>query len=515
VLDAANRSFWLALTRQIVGSSAIGSNARGTITARGDASTVRLVQTLQVFAIPSMVISRLIEFVSAEGRLMKVIFARQSSRGSSVVPSCPQRASRWTHRWTLGRAGSTLLGLSLVAGAWLGCGGSSEDEGSDVPVFSGGNPGMPAATGGAPSSMPNTLVPCTPGSVGCAPNTQEGMTANMPIDQSGNAPVGSAACTPNTASCAGTVLTRCDATGVALAPLDCAATGGSCGQVAGVASCVAPACTPGVVACDGANTISTCAADGSGAAISRCADGTLCAGNGNCEAITCEQQELVSFNGGEATVYWFGQGTVNFGDIACGYGIRPGNLGNGDGDAVVGITNPTLFAAMNTQNYANAGACGSCVEMNYQGRSVTVTIVDECPIGSNPTCTAGHIDLSRGAWNMLTNNAPGTQIGGVNWREVACPTTEKVTFQLKEPQNQYWNEFLVRNHRYPIVKAEVEVTPGNWVEAPRQRYNYFHPPNDDMGTYRVRVTDINGGVIEEQLELAPGLQGGNAQFECQ
>jgi len=31
----------------------------------------------------------------------------------------------------------------------------------------------------------------------------------------------------------------------------------------------------------------------------------------------------------------------------------------------------------------------------------------------------------------------------------------------------------------------------------------------------VRVTDINGDVIEEQLELRGGLQGGNAQFACQ
>jgi expansin len=342
----------------------------------------------------------------------------------------------------------------------------------------------------------------------------EGMNPNTPVDQTGNQPVGSPVCAPNSASCSGNVLNRCDAAGAALAPQDCGATGGSCGVVAGVASCVAAACTAGSVACDGANTIATCAADGSGTAITRCESGTQCTGSGICEPIACEPQELTQFNGGEATVYWFGQGTINFGDIACGYGIQPGNLGNGDGDAVMGITNPTLFAAMNTQNYANANACGSCLEMNYQGRSVTVTVVDECPIGSNPTCTAGHVDLSRGAWNMLTNNAPGTQIGGVNWRQVACPTTENVTFQLKEPQNQYWNEFLVRNHRYPIVKAEVEVTPGTWVEAPRQPYNYFHPPNDDMGTYRVRVTDINGGVVEEQLSLAPGLQGGNAQFDC-
>jgi hypothetical protein len=36
-----------------------------------------------------------------------------------------------------------------------------------------------------------------------------------------------------------------------------------------------------------------------------------------------------------------------------------------------------------------------------------------------------------------------------------------------------------------------------------------------MGSYRVRLTDINGGVIEEQLELAAGQQGGDAQFACQ
>ena len=79
-------------------------------------------------------------------------------------------------------------------------------------------------------------------------------------------------------------------------------------------------------------------------------------------------------------------------------------------------------------------ACGACVEMNYQGRTVTVTVVDECPIGSNPTCTAGHIDLSRGAWNQLTGNAPGTQIFGVNWRYVPCETEGKVTLELKEPE---------------------------------------------------------------------------------
>jgi expansin (peptidoglycan-binding protein) len=276
-----------------------------------------------------------------------------------------------------------------------------------------------------------------------------------------------------------------------------------------------PTCTPGQVTCDGANTIATCGANGLDVSITRCPNGTVCGGAGACSPVACNSQDLTSFNGGQATVYWFGQGTINFGNIACGYGIQPGNLGNGQGDSVTGIPDPELFVAINTSNYRGSASCGACVEMSYQGRNVTATVVDECPIASNPTCTPGHLDLSRGAWNALTNNAAGTELSGVNWRFVPCSTTENVTIELKEPNNQYWNQFLVRNHRFPVAKAEVELANGTWVEAARTNYNFFEPPEGVMGTYRVRVTDVNGGVIEEQLALAPGNQGGNAQFACQ
>ena len=407
--------------------------------------------------------------------------------------------------------------VPLVA-ALAACGGASDggDDG-DLPSFNGAPPA--AGVGGTTATPPATTTGtgaapavCTPGTAGCG--TAEGMNPSTPIDQTANGPI-TPACTPNSVSCNGNLLQRCDAAGTPLPPQDCSTGGGRCGPVGGVASCVPPACTPSAVTCDGANTISTCAADGSAATLTRCADGTLCEGAGSCTPVACNAQELTTFNGGQATVYWFGQGTANIGNIACGYGIQPGNPGNGDGDAVNGITDPTLFAAMNTQNFEDAAACGACVEMSYQGRTVTVTVVDECPIGSNPTCTAGHIDLGRAAWNQLTGNAPGTQISGVNWRYVPCETTENVTIELKEPDNAYFNEFLVRNHRYPIAKAEVQLADGSWVQTVRQRYNFFRPPNDDMGTYRVRVTDINGGVIEEQLELTSGQQGGNGQFDCQ
>jgi expansin (peptidoglycan-binding protein) len=214
-------------------------------------------------------------------------------------------------------------------------------------------------------------------------------------------------------------------------------------------------------------------------------------------------------------VYWFGQGTVNYGNIACGYGIQPGDRNNGNGDAVTGIAAPTMFIAMNTTNYRASAACGACVEATYQGRTINATVVDECPQATNPTCTAGHLDLSRAAWNALTNNAGGTEISGVNWRFVPCTTTGNVTIELKEPANQYWNQFLVRGHRFPIAKAEVQLANGTWVQAARTQYNFFEPPDGVMGTYRVRVTDVNGGVVEDQLALKAGAQGGDAQFACQ
>jgi expansin len=363
-------------------------------------------------------------------------------------------------------------------------------------------------------------------------------------------------CEPLVGTCYNNFATRCDATGFAYdmsANKDCGAT-----QRCSVGACVNPeqvtpnpltpnplvpnpgqvnptpittpmqmpgtqapvqTCTPGAVTCDGSNTITTCNADGLAATFTRCANGSVCSAGGICNPVACNAQALTSFNGGQATVYWFAQGTSGIGNVACNFGINPGDPGNGNGDSVSNIVAPTMFAAMNTANYRGGSACGACVEMNYQGRSINVTVADECPIGSNPTCTAGHIDLSRAAWNALTNNAGGTEISGVNWRFVPCSTTGNVQFLLKKPDDAYWNEFLVVNHRYPIAKAEVLMEDGRWLQANRQTYNYFRPPEGmdggDMGTYRVRVTDINGAVIEEQLELRGGLQGGNAQFACQ
>ena len=238
---------------------------------------------------------------------------------------------------------------------------------------------------------------------------------------------------------------------------------------------------------------------------------------------------MLSHNGdGGVTVYWFAQGTISSPrqegqDVHCGFnGSRANNDDGGQNDLVEHIQDPALFGAMNLGEYNGAAACGACVQLTRGGTNVTVTVADSCnpAINNNGTCTTGHIDLSRSAFQQLTGASTG-DINGISWRFVPCDNVDNVQFLLKKPDDVYWNQFLVVNHRYPIVKAEVLMEDGRWVEARRELYNYWLPPEGDggtggdMGKYRVRVTDVNGGIIEEQLALVAGLQGGSGQFDCQ
>jgi expansin (peptidoglycan-binding protein) len=236
----------------------------------------------------------------------------------------------------------------------------------------------------------------------------------------------------------------------------------------------------------------------------------------------------LSHNGnGGVTVYWFAQGTLGSPrqegqDVNCSFNAtRANNDDGGQMDRVAYAQDPALFGAMNLAEYAGAAACGACVQLTQGGRNVTVTVSDSCnpAINNNGTCTNGHIDLSRNAFQQLTGQGTG-DINGITWRYVPCDDVGNVQFLLKKADDQYWNEFLVLGHRYPIVKAEVKMEDGRWLAARREAFNYWLPPEGDgpggdMGTYRVRVTDINGGIVEEQLALRGGLQGGSGQFECQ
>ncbi len=366
-----------------------------------------------------------------------------------------------------------------------------------------------------PSAAPNR--PPTPSSATEEP-TETGLDSTG-LNESSSAP-GSASdvpCTPNETWCEGNVLRRCARNGQSITDTPC----DICGDIGGIDGCIDRVCEPSTTFCDGPTRM-ICDEQGLSVAVNACPDGNLCSGNGECTPVQCDDAALRSTNDGGITVYWFDQGTQEtFGDVACGFGINPGT-GEGYGDSVNGIANPEFFGAMNTADYRTASSCGACVNLRYQGREVTITIVDECPLMGNvqnPTCTAGHIDLSRAAWNELTGNAPGNDFNGVSWNFVPCETTGPVAFELQKADDPYWNEVLVRNHRYEIQRLEIEMEPGRWVDAVRQNYNYWRSPEGDpdgaMGTYRVRAWDVNGGATEAQLELRAGAQLGSSQFACE
>jgi expansin (peptidoglycan-binding protein) len=218
---------------------------------------------------------------------------------------------------------------------------------------------------------------------------------------------------------------------------------------------------------------------------------------------------------GSVTYYTFDMGSS---EVNCSYQITGHNP---DTVANIYTGEGRYFGAMNTSDYNNAAMCGACVEVTRDGgRTVTVTIVDQCPIGTNPKCTAGHIDLSVEAFRQLGDQSEGHlgtgnggATGNISWRYVPCPVDgQNVKYRLKEPDRTDWNELLVQGHRFPISSVEI-----NGQAATRKDYNYWEPPgNMGPGPYQIRVTDRAGGVIDSTVERNGGgeLDSG-LQFTCQ
>ena len=278
---------------------------------------------------------------------------------------------------------------------------------------------------------------------------------------------------------------------------------GESGGTAPIGACTTDADCDAPLACNGGVCSSTAI----------CIDPTDC---GGIPAIGCPASWGGYDGTGSLTHYWFAQGTSGIGDVHCSYGIQsnPDRAYGAQGEG-------QYFAAMNTADYASAAACGACVEVSRDnGKSVVVTVVDECPISSNPKCVPGHIDLSTAAFQQLGDPELEGYLGEragrgkISWKYVPCPSTGPIALQLKEASNQFWNEFLIRNHPYPIKSAEVEIN-SNWVQALRQPYNYWLPPDGAMGNYKVRITDINGSTVTHQFLLDGAIQPASSNFSCQ
>lgn len=149
-----------------------------------------------------------------------------------------------------------------------------------------------------------------------------------------------------------------------------------------------------------------------------------------------------------------------------------------------------MVAAINGTDYAGSAMCGACAEVEGPAGSAIVRIVDSCP-----GCEPGDLDLSREAFEQIAALSAGRV--PITWRRVPCAVDGPVRYRIKDGSNPYWSAVQVRNHRHAIATVEARRPGGDWRTLPRQSYNYFVDSDGVGETIDVRVTDVEGFVVED------------------
>ncbi|MCL5997842.1 MAG: hypothetical protein M1546_17575 [Chloroflexi bacterium] len=182
---------------------------------------------------------------------------------------------------------------------------------------------------------------------------------------------------------------------------------------------------------------------------------------------------------------------------------------NGDGNCMFGPSPEDLMvAAMNHTDYADAALCGAYIEVSGPSGKVTVRVVDRCP-----ECPQGDVDLSPQAFSQIAALILGRV--PITWRLLSPDISGPIRYQFKDGSNPWWTAVQIRNHRHPVARVEYLDSAGQFVEAPRQPYNYFVAEHGmGPGPYSFRVTDIFGHVLtDHDIPLAVGAEvTGSGQF---
>jgi hypothetical protein len=208
----------------------------------------------------------------------------------------------------------------------------------------------------------------------------------------------------------------------------------------------------------------------------------------------CTLPWSASNGSGSFTWYYFGQGTSKD-DLgyrtACGYiGQEPNGQ---DSDTIANIATPGYFAAVpGAASFSTVDHCGACAQITNGSKSVIVTIVDECPVSSNPACANnpnGHLDLSRPAFNAL-----GFSVGnptGTSWKYVACPVSGGIVVRVKEGNP---NQVYIENVVLPIAKVTV-----NGSAATHLSYGAWQLPSNAAVGQTLALTDAAGRTTNVQI----------------
>jgi len=153
-----------------------------------------------------------------------------------------------------------------------------------------------------------------------------------------------------------------------------------------------------------------------------------------------------------------------------------------------------FFTAVGTADWEEGFACGSCVELEYQGRVITVTVVDRCG-----ACSQGWHDLGGPAWRALTGGAAPGHIHGVTSRWVACPASLTGGHSLQvyvKPGSHPWDaRFQPVAHTRPVLGMMIEGGTG-WREMKKcENYMFCKPRGITLhAQFSLRVISDTGSI---------------------
>ncbi len=223
----------------------------------------------------------------------------------------------------------------------------------------------------------------------------------------------------------------------------------------------------------------------------------------------CGSSPLVS---GRATSYSLGLSTPR---VACGYpadSLPAYDLDESGGGAL-------YFAALNEADYADAKACGACVEVHGPAsKTLVVEVVDECPVeGNEAWCWAGshHLDLSPDAFAYFAED-PSLGAVDIEWRYVPCPAQGNLRYTFREGSSVWWTAVLIRNYPVPIVSVDYKNATGYFKPLVRGDYNYWYDEGGfGEGPYALRVKDAAGSVVVEEGIAGLGAEPLEAPLEKQ
>lgn len=166
-------------------------------------------------------------------------------------------------------------------------------------------------------------------------------------------------------------------------------------------------------------------------------------------------------------------------------------------------------AAMNIFDYNNAQLAGAYIELTGELGTIKMLVTDLLPEGKK-----GDVDLCEAAFPLIAPVEKGRV--PISWKIIPLDTADDapVSYKFKEGSSPYWCGVQVRNHRYPVSKLEYLNKNGEFVELPREQYNYFISDEMGAGPFTFRVTDIYGQVIvDENIPMvADGISQGKSQF---